>query len=316
LGRKILLVDADRTGFANLALMKLSSWHKRRGDRVWLNSCPFKPDRVYVSCAFEKHRNRALRIARAYEAEGCEVELGGYGISDRTLPDEVEHIMPDYDLYGIDYSMGFTTRGCIRKCEFCDVWRKEGPIREHSPIEEFWDKRHDKILLLDNNFLASPLWQEKLEFLIARRLKVCFNQGLDLRLIDREKALWLRRTRYYDNEFRKRRLYFAWDRLEDEDAIMRGIRILKEAGIHPQHMLVYMLVGFNTSFDEDWYRFKELSQQGVLPFVMVYDDRQDDLRLLAFQNWVNSGRTWYKRIPFSKYERLRQKGQSILDRLI
>jgi len=310
---KILLVDADRTGFPNLALMKLSAWHKRRGDQVWLNSCLGKPDRVYISCAFEKHRNRALLIARAYEAQGCEVELGGYGVSNRTLPDEIEHIMPDYDLYGIDYSMGFTARGCIRKCEFCLVWRKEGPIREHSPIEEFWNPRHDKILLLDNNFLASPLWKEKLEFLIARRLKVCFNQGLDLRLIDQEKALWLKRVRYYDNEFRKRRLYFAWDRMEDEDAIMRGIRILKDVGIHPKHMMVYMLVGFNTSFEEDWYRFEKLSQQCVLPFVMIYDDRQDDLRLRAFANWVNSGRTWYKRISFSEYERwLRQKGQRVL----
>jgi len=308
---KVLLIDADRTGFPNLALMKLSAWHRKQGDQVWLNRSPSKPDRVYISCAFRNNRNRAIGLARAYEAQGCEVELGGYGISDRALPDEIEHIRPDYDLYGIDYSMGFTTRGCIRKCEFCDVWRKEGPLREHSPIEEFWNPHHDKLLLLDNNFLASSLWREKLEFLIARRLRVCFNQGLDLRLIDHEKALWLKRVRYYDNEFKKRRLYFAWDRLEDEDAIMRGIRLLREVGVRPAHMLVYMLVGLNTSFEEDWYRFEKLNKLGVLPYVMLYNDRRDIPILRHFERWVN-GR-YYRIVPFSKYERwLRQKSQSVL----
>jgi len=141
---------------------------------------------------------------------------------------------------------------------------------------------------------------------------VNFNQGLDLRLIDREKALWLRRIRYYDNEFRKRRLYFAWDRLEDEDAIMRGMRLLREAGIRPNHMLVYFLVGFNTSFEEDMYRFKKLAKLQVLPYAMLYNDRRDVLILRHFERWVN--RRYYKLFPFERYKRwLRQKGQRTLD---
>jgi len=311
---KILLVDADRTGFPNLALMKLSAWHRKRGDRVWLNSCPDKPDRVYISCAFEKHRNRALLIARAYESQGCEVELGGYGVSTKILADEVEHIMPDYSLYGIDYSMGFTTRGCVRRCSFCHVWRKEGPLREHSPIEEFWNPRHNKLLLLDNNFLASPLWREKLEFLIARRLKVNFSQGLDIRLIDRESARLLRLVRYYDRRFKRRRLHFAWDLMETEDAVVRGIRTLREAGlklgIKDGHLMFYVLTGYNTTFEEDLYRVKKLLELRVMPYVMIYNDRRDILVLRHFARWVN--RSLYLLCPWEKYERwLKQKGQRV-----
>jgi len=292
---RVLLIDADRTGFPNLALMKQSAWHKAKGDEVWLNKPEGMPDLVYISCAFPKNRDKALSIKRWYEAQGIEVKLGGYGVSNNMLSEEIEHICPDYRLYGIRYSMGFTSRGCIRQCEWCLVWKMEGAIREASPLEEFL--RHDRAILLDNNFLASPLWAEKLDKLRRWRIKTCFTQGLDLRLVDQEIANMLRKVRCCNPSFEKRMLYFAWDRLEDEDLIFKGIECLKKAGIRLEDVLVYMLVGFKPSrsedytedifYERDYYRFEKLAEVGVMPYVMVYNDREDVPMLQHFRRWVN-----------------------------
>jgi len=307
---KVLLIDVDQTGFPNLALMKLSAWHKQRGDHVSLNNMNGSVSVVYISCVFTKNRPKALGIARFFEELGVEVHIGGYGINDAKLPDEIEHIMPDYSLYGSDYSMGFTSRGCIRRCPWCIVWRKEGSIREHSPIEEFWNRRHEKVLLLDNNFLASERWAEKLKFLTDRRLKVCFNQGLDIRLVDQEVARQLARTRYFDDQFRRRRLYFAFDSPDYEDAVIEGIRLLKRYGIPPRHLMFYVLVGFGIRPDDytwdyflshDYYRLKLLCDLGVLPYIMLYNDRQDIPLLRRFKRWACQPRL-YKSVPWEKYQ--------------
>jgi len=296
---KILLIDVD-SKMPNLVLMKISAWHKRRGDRIFFNeSC--NPNKVYISCIFSQNRSLALGIANFWKSFGCEVEVGGVGIDLKSkLPYEIEHIMPDYSLYGIRYSMGFTSRGCIRRCPWCIVWRKEGYIREHAPIDEFYVSRWKKLMLLDNNFLASPRWYEKLEEIRKRKIKVCFNQGLDIRLIDQESARSLSRIHYVDNEFRVRRLYFAFDTPEIESEVIEGIKILKKHGIKSRHLMFYMLVGFNTTFEEDFHRFKILNNLGVLPFVMVYNNRKDNPILRHFARWVN--RRYYKFIPWEKYD--------------
>jgi len=284
---KILLVDVDRK-FPNLALMKLSAYHKKKGDEVYLNYCP-NPDLIYVSCVFTWNRKKALQVGSLFKEK---VIHGGSGIDPSiTLPDEIEHVCPDYSLYGIDYSMGFTSRGCIRKCAFCIVPQKEGYIREHSPLSEF--VRHEKVMLLDNNFLASPKAKEKLIQLIGK--KVCFNQGLDIRLINDEFAKLLSHIEYYDSDFNQRRLYFAWDDIRDEKLVMRGIEILKQY-IPTKHLRFYMLVGYNTTpeeytwrkfIEEDYYRFEKLVSLDAEPFVMVYNNRRDIPILRHFARWVN-----------------------------
>ena len=133
---KVLLIDVD-SKIPNLALMKISAYHKFNGDEVGFNVQ--NPDKVYISCIFSRNRTKAIGIPTLFR---CVCELGGYGINDKQLPSEVEHIMPDYDLYRCDYSFGFTTRGCIRNCDFCIVPKKEGKIKFNADIYEFWDKRH------------------------------------------------------------------------------------------------------------------------------------------------------------------------------
>jgi len=210
--------------------------------------------------------------------------MGGSGMDLKSeLPKEIEFQIPDYELFKADYSIGFTSRGCIRDCGFCIVREKEGWIKEN-PFD--WIVS-DKVLLLDNNFLASPKWREKLEFFIRHNIKVCFTQGLDIRLINKENAELLAKVKYYDNHFYRRRLYFAFDDPKLENVVKEKVAILLEAGIRADHLLFYMLVGYDTTFEQDYHRFEVLKNLGVLPFVMRYNNRRDKQQLVDFARWVN-----------------------------
>lgn len=296
---KVLLIDVD-SQIPNLALMKISAWHKNRGDQVIFGKETSRPDKVYISCIFSQYRARALGIAKMFNGI-CKVEVGGYGINDKQLPNEVEHVMPDYSLYpNMEFSIGYTSRGCIRKCPWCIVWKKEGSIRDHAPISQFWNGHHKKIVLLDNNFLASPKWKENIEFLVLHRLSVSLCQGLDIRLVNDENALWLSLLDSQTMNFGCRMYYFAFDDPTIEDAVRKGVAILKKHGIKPYYLTFYMLCGFNTTHKEDMHRFNVLRELGTWPYVMKYNDRSDDLWLNHFDRWVN-GRI-HKVCSFSDYK--------------
>lgn len=315
---RILLIDVD-SKMPNLALMKLSAWHKRRGDEVRLwrmqteDCATLAPadweGKIYVSCVFSEN----AWVARAFGGSP-NVEVGGYGVNGAKLPDEIEHTMPDYDLYGADYSMGFTSRGCIRKCPFCVVPEKEGPIRDHAPIPEFLYPGHNKVILLDNNFLASPKWKENLQFIIDHNLKVNFTQGLDIRLIDEENAAMLAECDYRAQNFKDRQLYFSFDTPEIEPEMTHGIETLRGAGIpiDRHHITFYMLVGFGADpedytwdyfVEHDYRRFKVLREFGVRPYVMTYNDRRDIPLLRYFEQWANCPRRWMKTPNFEDHDR-------------
>ena len=244
---KVLLMDLDITNrrrpFPNLALMKLSAFHKGRGDQVFLNyPLGQQQDVTYTSCVFTW--NAKWRASAPPEAI-----LGGSGIDLKAeLPPEVEHIMPDYDLYpNVDYSMGFTSRGCIRRCPWCIVPEKEGGIRAVARIYEFWDRRHRRIMLFDNNLLASPKWRQTMEDLIAEDLEVDFNQGLDIRLVNVVNVGYLKRVKARQFRFGKKgrkTLRFAFDDIAYEGAVRRGIELLLDAGIGSRSLSFYVLQGF------------------------------------------------------------------------
>ncbi len=307
---KVLLIDADmyskRRTMPNLALMKLSSHHKKERDKTYLNKCEGYPDKVYISTVFTWNKGYALQVKKFYEIQGIDVEVGGSGYDYRiTLPDEIEHIMPDYDLYGVDYSMGFTSRGCIRRCPFCIVPKKEGFIKEWAELGEFLHPKHKKVILLDNNFLASPTYDKVLDQLMERKLKVNFNQGLDIRLITHNNAKKLRKVKFYNHTFKSRKLHFAWDWVELEDAVMKGIRILFDVGFKPYELMFYVLVGFNTTIEEDLYRVRRLIEMKIDPFVMIYRDFEGKTKpsqeLKDLARWVN--KRIYKVVSWEKYDR-------------
>ncbi|MEM3617272.1 MAG: hypothetical protein QXJ31_05100 [Candidatus Bathyarchaeia archaeon] len=331
---RVLLVQVDGF-FPNLALMKLSSHHKSLGDEVhflrlprkWfrgfkkpvnlqINPLTCEVDKVYISCLFSWNRSLAYSLASMFQSFGCEVELGGTGISlTKNLPENIEKCFPDYTLYpNLNYSLGYFSRGCIRSCPWCVIPKKEGHIRAVADLKDFWLPRHRRIIVLDNNLLAAPNWEKALNDLIKERLEVCFTQGLDIRLINDENAKLLRLCKYRDNEFEKPRLYFSWDILEIEDSVMKGIETLKRHGIPPNRLMFYVLIGYGVKAEDytweyfmqnDYYRFEVLKKLKCLPFIMLYNNRKDLPLARAFRRYVN--RHLYNSWNFEKYLKHRWK---------
>jgi len=231
---------------------------------------------------------------------GSKIFMGGSGYEIKSkLPEGIEEITPDYDKFNLDHSIGFTSRGCIRNCEFCIVREKEGLISE---VGMDWITK-SKVLLLDNNFVASPNWKEKMQHFIDNKIKVCFNQGLDLRLINNEKAEMLSKVDYRDDQFKTKRLYFAWDNIKDEKIILEKLNLLISKGIKPIHIMVYVLIGFNSTFEEDMYRTQKLIDLGVKPFIMQYNrnsKKKRDPKLIDLARWIN--KRYYNFVKWEDYK--------------
>ena len=227
---------------------------------------------------------------------GAKVQVGGSGIDLKTcLPEKIENIQPDFGLYNLDYSLGFSSRGCIRNCKPCIVPRKEGWIRE---VGLDWI-RHDKVKLLDNNFLASPKATEKLKYFIESGLKVCFTQANDIRLVTPKFADLLAQVNARNNSWKRRCYYFAFDYPELETIVLKKIRLLNEHGIPSYCQLFYVLCGFNTTHEQDIRRINLLHSQGCMAFVMKYHNKDEWLNKLA--NWCN--RRYYKVCSFEDFDK-------------
>lgn len=258
---KVLLMDLDiikqRRPFPNLALMKLSAYHRARGDEVFLNFPLVQPDIAYASCVFTWHAKRAQGLAPSTVVGGSGVNKG------LQLSLEIEHIMPDYSLYpNVKFSLGFTSRGCIRRCPWCIVPQKEGDIEAWASPYEFWNPKHSEIILLDNNFLASPNWRDTIASLITIGVEVDFNQGLDIRLVDDEVAWCL-------SKLKVKQLRFAFDDIAYESRLRRGIELLLARGFNSRRLFFYVLVGFNGD-ETAVERMKILQSYNVDCYPMAY----------------------------------------------
>ena len=283
--------------YHNLALMKLSAYHKQKGDKVEFYNPLWDStyDIIYCSKIFKRnHKNDG------YVREN--MICGGSGFEYLTLlPEYIEHIKPDYNLYNLKYSLGFTTRGCIRKCKFCIVPEKEGKIREHAEVEEFLNPESNVVVLLDNNFLALPSHIKKLQKYIDKGWRMDFNQGLDARLVNGENAKLLAKIKH------KETIRFAWDNIKDETEIMKGLNFIIGAGIRPRNITVYVLIGFDSTFEEDLYRIQRLrgikDEQGpVKAYVMNYNNELKSRRYKDFIRWVNN--PWiFKSCDWKEYKK-------------
>lgn len=260
---KILLVDVD-SKIPNLALMKISAHYKARGHTVGTDIPD--PDIIFASVVFTKNAWKARALHFMYP--GAEITIGGSGYDlSSTLPEEIERTKPDYDLYpGATYSMGFTTRGCIRQCPFCIVPEKEGRFRRAQHIREFHDDRFGTVVCLDNNVYADREWFfQNTDFVLEQGLHYNAVQGMDIRILTEEIAGRLKDLKWSGQ------MHFAFDRIQDEDAVQRGIHLLQDAGIRTRRdVSVYVLVGYDTSPEEDKRRCRLLKEWGATPFVMQY----------------------------------------------
>jgi hypothetical protein len=298
---KVKVIDIDnkyrerkRRGkvFPNLALMKLSAFYKSRGDEVGFGVG--SADMVFISCVFTKNEKYIENVKRDIDSNWS---IGGSGVSfENKLAPEIEFIKPDYDLYPSEYSMGFTTRGCIRNCEFCIVRKKEGVLKRHQHIKEFHDFRFKSCKLLDNNILADPDWFfENTNWAIDNNVQLDITQGMDIRLMTPEIAKQLKRIKFVDQQVR-----FAWDNLIEERRVMDGISMLKDAGINTRrNVSFYVLSGFNTTFEEDLYRCDRLRDNRCNSFVMKYHEEDPMLNKLA--RWANR-RQLYWLMRFEDYD--------------
>lgn len=272
----------DKTGFPNLALMKLSAWHKANGDKVSFYS-PIMPfERVYSSKVF------TFTLENPYLPANVIKGGSGYGLL-HPLPEEIEHRCPDYSLYGLDYSLGFLTRGCIRRCPWCIAPVKEGSIRAHADIDEFL--RHKNVVLLDNNVLAHPHGITQIEKMAKLGVKIDFNQGLDARLIDEGVARLFGRCKWLHP------LRLACDHAGMMQDIGRAVQLLRWHNVTPRHYFCYCLV---RDVPEAVERVRFLKGIDVDPFAQPYIDpagNRPTHEQRAFARWVNhkaefKSRTW------------------------
>lgn len=309
---RVGLIDVDGGGrFPNIVLMKIAAWHKAQGHEVsWYSMFDGWYDKVYMSKVF------SFTPDYDYSINATEVVRGGSGYCielvngkevyhkerDISLPEEVEHIYPDYSLYPTlteDTAYGFLTRGCPRGCEFCVVGKKEGRCsRKVADLSEFWN-RQKNIVLCDPNILACKDWKDLLQQLIDSKAWVDFNQGLDIRLMTEEKARML-------SEIKMKEVHFAWDKYEDKERILPKLNLFAKHFRLGHRAVVYTLVNFDTTLEQDLERIYTLRDMGYWAYVMIYDKEHCDPIYRKLQRWVNMRSTFAKIDRFEDYNRKQQ----------
>ena len=293
---RVALHDNDNTGFPNLALMKLSAWHKAQGDTVEWWTPLLTYDRVYSSKVF------TFTDENPYLPPDTIKGGTGYGKLDE-LPPEIDAMFPDYSIYpDCNHAIGFLTRGCIRKCPWCIVPKKEGQIRPYQTWQEI--KRPDSrdIVFMDNNVLACQHGLEQIEDMGGKNVRVDFNQGLDARLITDDVAKMLSKLKWI------RQIRMSADTDAMLDVVLTAIDRLGEYGVKPYRVFVYVLVQDVESAER---RVIALRKVGADPFAQPYRDftanTEPPLEQRRFARWVND-KAIFKTVPtFAEY-RARKRG--------
>lgn len=309
---RIGLIDVDGHNYPNLPLMKLSAWHKAQGDTVeWYEPLiGGRYDKVYMSKVFSFSPDYEFPI------NADEVVKGGSGYcirledgkevfdksKDNPLPPPIEHIYPDYSLYGItDRAYGFLSRGCPRGCDFCHVAAKEGRrAYKVADLSEFWNGQ-PYITICDPNILACREWKNLLNQLAESGAKVDFNQGLDARLLTEAKIEALSKVQV-------EKIHFAWDRYEDKDEVVPKLKMFMEQTKCGSHQVqVFVLCNFGTTIEQDLERIYTLRDIGCSPYVMLYDKEHIPRGhvLKRMQRWANNRFIFYSVKRFEDYDRKR-----------
>jgi len=295
----------------NLALMRIAAWERAQGAEVhWIRRARRelgepRYDAVYASAIFS---TSAPRI-HAMLSEFPDAIIGGDGADDvlgrvSGKGPKVDDVVPT-QFTGLDYtaytefkpSIGFLHRGCRSKCKFCGVPMREGEVRSVATVAQVWrgvgwPKR---LHLLDNDFFGNPEWRDRVAEIVDGGFEVCINQGINVRRIGDEEAAAVVAMRPRDDQFKRPRLYCAWDNLGDERVFFDGIDCLARAGWSPQHVMAYMLTGFSKgeTLEQIQHRHSRMMDLGIKPYPMVHsrfrDSNPDHYRMLRrFQSWAVS----------------------------
>lgn len=295
---KIGLIDVDGHHWPNLALMKISAWHKARGDTVewWWGWSQY--DLVYMSKVFDE--TYSPDIPEPLNTREIIKGGTGYGLDSR-LPDDVEHIYPDYSLYPSltkDTAYGFLTRGCPRGCHFCIVAGKEGRAAQKvADLSEWW-RGQKNIKLLDPNLLACREHMDLLGQLAGSGAWVDFTQGLDCRLLNKESIDAI-------NRIKLKEIHFSWDKMKDSKSVLRGLQLyrsLAKRKPHGNYATVYVLTNYSTTMGENLYRIYTLRDMGFDPYVMIYDKQNADREIKRLQRWCNNRFIFKSTSKFEDYK--------------
>jgi hypothetical protein len=302
------LIDVDSHNFPNLALMKISAYHKAQGDNVEWCIPMLHYDVVYVSKTFgDEYSEMDKTIINAdkviYGGTGFAIKVvDGREVyeksADGELPYEVEHMCPDYSLYPHlteDTAYGFLTRGCPNNCGFCPVSKKEGLISHKvADLSEWWNGQKN-IVLMDANLLACKDHMDLLQQLVDSGARVDFMQGLDARFINEKNIELIKQVKI-------KTIHFAWDRMKFEQQIVRGLTLAREHLKVAHNEIVYMLTNYDTSIQEDLYRKDKIAELGYIPDVRIYRKNSLPRRhiLRDLQRWCNS-RYVYRSCAFEEY---------------
>lgn len=313
---RILLIDVDSHNFPNLVLMKLSAYHKEKGNDVsfieltpddkkliltgqpmWFNG---EYDEIYAACVFTENEKVALNL------RNMGARVGGTGVRnfcddysfEQRLISEIEHIYPDYELYGDEFkdtAYGFLTRGCPRECPFCIVSSKEGN-RAHK-VADLWEFYEDQstIKLLDPNILACKDHMELLQQLVDSGAWIDFTQGLDARLANFSNLKLIKKMKI-------KMLHFAWDNPRSRKMKDYFYFIREYLNLRPEKMKVYVLTNYWSTFEEDLMRVYWLRENGFDPYIMIYDKYNAPDNVRKLQRWVNNKRIWNIIDRFEDYD--------------
>lgn len=337
------LVSRDNHNFPNLAIMKLSSWHKINGDDVNLigfneinpNSLfPVKYDKIYISKAFTD----SITPDFIYKMDN--IKIGGTGFyfdKAQALPNEIEHCKPDYEIYNkalkfvnnnnfyTDYSIGFTTRGCFRKCPFC-VNKNSCKVQLHSPIKTFIDYDKPKICLLDDNVLGlsnKELFKLFDEFEEINK-PIQYRQGLDIRLLTEERIKRLFKLRYDGGRGTGTTYYFAFDLMKYKEEIENKLKLWNECylkykaksdNIKWNKAKLFVFCGFNEFSDNSYQfwindiksifeRYKIIFHYKAQPYLMKHEHyKKSPFPFLydAIANYTNDVNNCIASLSFNEY---------------
>lgn len=279
----ILLLNID-SKLPNLALKKIEMYHQLQGDTVTWNMPLIitTADKVYASCIFTKNSirpegdNSRKWYLSDYLKYRKDIICGGTGYDLKVkLPVEIESMNPKINF-------GFTTRGCIRDCKFCFVRKSEGYIRVVGDIYSIWDGKSKFITLMDNNILALVDHFELIcKQLAKEKLKVDFNQGLDIRLVNDRICQLIKMVKF------KSMIRFAFDSPSLEDTIREKVALLNKYDI-AKHFFFYVLGGFDTTFEEDLHRLNVIKELKGRAYLMKHENMPNEERYELLSFWANT----------------------------
>lgn len=288
----------------NLALAKLARYHAGLGREV-VRFDPATPwdhatyDRVYASKLFDFSPAPFL---------SHKMEIGGPGWGDKTpLPDHIEKLPPLWDLWpDFTANMGFTARGCRFSCGFCVVPKFEGRPNPVATIKDLMVRESNFLILLDNDLFGNPDWRDVFNEIRARNLQVNISQGVNLRVLTEEQACALASIRFRNSSNSRSQVNTAWDNPNDEERFLKGFQRVIRAGIRPWQIQVFVLVGYQSTPEQDLHRVETVLRLGADPYVMPI--RREDPYQGAFARWVNA--RICKKVPWAEYVDKRLPGRS------